>query len=112
MCLGIPGKVVKTYREHDVLMGKVDFSGVLKQVCLEHVSDVQIGQYVLVHVGFALSKIDEQEAKRVFEFLDQMNQLDELHVPSPQDESDTANLQESYERGVMNAQAHRDGGGS
>ena len=90
MCLGIPGKVVKTFREHDVLMGKVDFSGVLKQVCLEHVPDVQIGQYVLVHVGFALSRIDEAEAARVFEFLDQMNQLDELHVPSPEDEPEAA----------------------
>ena len=83
MCLGIPGKVVRTFREHDVLMGKVDFSGVMKQVCLEHVPDVQVGQYVLVHVGFALSKIDENEAQLVFDFLDQMNQLEELKVPSP-----------------------------
>lgn len=78
MCLGIPGKVVNTYREHDVLMGRVDFGGVSKQVCLEHVADVRVGQYVLVHVGFALSKIDEDEAQRVFEFLEKMNQLDEL----------------------------------
>jgi hydrogenase expression/formation protein HypC len=81
MCLGIPGKVVETYREHDVLMGKVDFSGVRKRVCLEHVPEVQPGEYVLVHVGFALSRIDETEARRVFEFLEQMNQLDELKVP-------------------------------
>jgi hydrogenase expression/formation protein HypC len=83
MCLGIPGKVVRTFHEHDVLMGKVDFGGVSKLVCLDHVRDVQVGQYVLVHVGFALSKIDEDEAGRVFEFLEQMNQLDELAVPSP-----------------------------
>jgi hydrogenase expression/formation protein HypC len=83
MCLGIPGKVIKTFHEHDVLMGKVDFGGVIKQVCLEHVPNVQIGQYVLVHVGFALSSIDEAEAAMVFEFLDKMNQLDELKVPSP-----------------------------
>lgn len=83
MCLGIPGKVTETYREHDVLMGKVDFSGVCKRVCLEHVPEVRPGQYVLVHVGFALSRIDEAEAQRVFEFLDQMNQLDELRVPPP-----------------------------
>jgi hydrogenase expression/formation protein HypC len=83
MCLGIPGKVVETYREHDVLMGKVDFSGVVKRVCLEHVPQVQIGSYVLVHVGFALNTIDEDEARRVFEFLDKMKQLDELGVPSP-----------------------------
>ena len=82
MCLGIPGKVVDTYREHDVLMGKVDFSGVSKKVCLEHVPQVKKGQYVLVHVGFALSMIDEAEAAHVFAFLDGMNQLDELKVPS------------------------------
>jgi hydrogenase expression/formation protein HypC len=83
MCLGIPGKVVQTYREHDVLMGKVDFGGVFKRVCLEHVPDVGIGDYVVVHVGFALQKIDEVEARRVFKFLDEMKQLDELQVPSP-----------------------------
>ena len=78
MCLGIPGKVVRTFREHDVLMGKVDFSGIVKTVCLEHVPEVQPGQYVLVHVGFALSQIDEAEAVQVFQFLDRMNQLDEV----------------------------------
>jgi hydrogenase expression/formation protein HypC len=85
MCLGIPGKVIKTFREHDVLMGKVDFSGVTKQVCLEHVPEVKIGEYVLVHVGFALSHIDEKEAQVVFDFLKDMNQLDELAIPSPRD---------------------------
>jgi hydrogenase expression/formation protein HypC len=89
MCLGIPGRVVKTFHEHDVLMGKVDFGGVCKQVCLEHVPDVQIGQFVLVHVGFALSKIDENEAARVFEFLDGMNQLDELTVPGSTETGDS-----------------------
>ncbi|CAN5364174.1 HypC/HybG/HupF family hydrogenase formation chaperone [soil metagenome] len=80
MCLGIPGKVIRTYREHDVLMGKVDFSGIVKQVCLEHVPNIQPGQYVLVHVGFALSEIDENEAMMVFEFLNSMNQLDEIRA--------------------------------
>jgi hydrogenase expression/formation protein HypC len=78
MCLGIPGKVVEVYREHDVLMGKVDFSGVCKRACLEHVPEARPGDYVLVHVGFALSLLDEAEARRVFEFLESMNQLDEL----------------------------------
>jgi hydrogenase expression/formation protein HypC len=83
MCLGIPGKVVETYREHDILMGKVDFGGVFKRVCLEHVPDVQTNEYVIVHVGFALQRIDEAEAQRVFEFLQSMDQMDELKVPSP-----------------------------
>ena len=80
MCLAIPGKVVETYREHDVFMGKVDFGGVAKKVCLDHVPDVQVGKYVLVHVGFALSVVDEDEAQQVFSFLRQMNELEELGV--------------------------------
>jgi hydrogenase expression/formation protein HypC len=83
MCLAIPGKVVETYREHDVQMGKVDFGGILKRVCLEHVPEANIDDYVLVHVGFALSRIDEAEAKHVFEFLGTMDQLNELEEPSP-----------------------------
>lgn len=81
MCLGIPGKVVEIYRENDVLMGKVDFSGVSKRVCLEHVPDVRPDDYVLVHVGFALSILDADEAGRVFAMLKEMNQLDELAPP-------------------------------
>jgi hydrogenase expression/formation protein HypC len=83
MCLGIPGKVTSTYREHDVLMGKVDFGGVFKRVCLEHVPEAQVGEYVIVHVGFALSRIDEAEAKQVFAFLDGMNDLAELKAGGP-----------------------------
>jgi hydrogenase expression/formation protein HypC len=83
MCLGIPGKVTDTYREHGVLMGKVEFGGVSKRVCLEHVPDVQPGEYVLVHVGFALSKLDEAEAARVFEYLRQLGQLEELEEAPP-----------------------------
>jgi len=83
MCLGIPGKVIETYREDDVLMGKVDFGGIQKRVCLEHVPEAAPSDYVLVHVGFALSLIDEAEAGRVFAFLEEMKQLEELEVPPP-----------------------------
>jgi hydrogenase expression/formation protein HypC len=75
--------VTQTYSEHDVLMGKVDFSGVTKRVCLEHVPAAKVGDYVLVHVGFALQAIDEAEARKVFEFLERMNQLDEINEPQP-----------------------------
>lgn len=78
MCLGIPGRVVDTWREHDIVMGKVDFNGVVKRVCLHHVPDAQPGEYVIVHVGFALQRVDEAEARKVFEFLAGMDQLDEL----------------------------------
>jgi hydrogenase expression/formation protein HypC len=78
MCLGIPGKVVEVFREHDLLMGKVDFGGVSKRVCLETAPDIEVGDYALVHVGFAIARIDEAEARRVFAMLEGMNELDEL----------------------------------
>jgi hydrogenase expression/formation protein HypC len=83
MCLGIPGKVVETYEEHDVLMGRVEFGKIYKRVCLAHVPEARVNDYVLVHVGFALSRIDEVEAKRVFALLEELNQLDDLKAPSP-----------------------------
>jgi hydrogenase expression/formation protein HypC len=83
MCLGIPGRVLETYREHDVLMARVEFGGVSKRVCVEHVPEVQPGEFVLVHVGFALSRIDEQEAARVFDYLRELNQLGDLEDPPP-----------------------------
>jgi len=82
MCLAIPGRVVETYQEHDVLMGKVDFGGVCKRICLAHTPGVQPGQYVIVHVGFALDVVDEAEAKQVFTFLEGMNELSELQTES------------------------------
>lgn len=78
MCLGIPGRVVETFFEHGILMGKVDFGGVSKRVCMDHVREAKAGDYVLVHVGFALAQIDEIEAHRVFAFLEGMDQLGEL----------------------------------
>jgi hydrogenase expression/formation protein HypC len=80
MCLGVPGRVVETYSEHGMLMGKVDFGGVFKRVCLEHTPEATPGRYVIVHVGFALSVIDEDEARQIFAFLEQMNELDELRA--------------------------------
>ncbi|HUG94453.1 MAG TPA: HypC/HybG/HupF family hydrogenase formation chaperone [Planctomycetaceae bacterium] len=81
MCLGVPGRVVEIFRERELLMGKVDFDGLRKQACLEHVPEVRVGEYVIVHVGFAISRIDEAEARHVFEFLARINGLDELDAP-------------------------------
>ena len=78
MCLGIPGKVITIYREQDLLMGKIDFGGVVKQACLETIPHLAVGDYVLIHVGFALAKIDEAEARQIFTFLEAMNDLEEL----------------------------------
>jgi hydrogenase expression/formation protein HypC len=78
VCLGIPGKVIAIDRQNDVLMGKVDFDGVCKCVCLEAVPEIAVGEYALVHVGFAIARIDEEEARKVFAFLDQLKVQEEL----------------------------------
>lgn len=78
MCLGIPGEVVATDEENGLLMGKVDFGGITKRVCLAHVPDVRLGDFVVVHVGFALSVIDKAAAEQVFRFLDEMHELTSL----------------------------------
>jgi len=79
--LAIPGKVVDVRRENDVLMGEVDFSGVSRRVCLDLVPEVALGEYVLVHVGFALARIDATDAARGFVVLEELRQLGELEVP-------------------------------
>jgi len=74
MCLGIPGKIIEVYQRDELPMGKVDFGGVRKEVCLAYTPEAQVGEYVLVHVGFALSRIDEQEAQEIFDTLQQIAQ--------------------------------------
>jgi len=80
MCLAVPGKIVSINEEENLGLrcGKVDFGGIRKEVCLAYTPEARIGDYVLVHVGFALTVVDEQEAQRVFETLQQLEQLEEL----------------------------------
>jgi hydrogenase expression/formation protein HypC len=79
MCLGIPGRIVERYDVQGLPMGVVDFGGVRREVCLAYVADeAGVGDYAIVHVGFAISKVDEAEAHRTFEALLEMSQLDEL----------------------------------
>ena len=81
MCLAVPGKILSTADDGTLTRtGKVSFAGVLKEVNLAYVPEARVGDYVLVHVGFAISTVDEREATRVFEYLDQMDELQELHV--------------------------------
>ena len=76
MCLAIPGKLIEIAPDaNGVRMGKANFGGIVKQVCLEYTPDVSVGDYVLVHVGFALSKVDEEEAARTYQLLEEMKQL-------------------------------------
>lgn len=79
MCLGVPGKVVRIDESASGMnMGKVEFGGISKDVCLAFVPDVKVGDYVIVHVGFAISIVDEEEAKSVFEYLKQVGGLEGL----------------------------------
>jgi len=84
MCLGVPGRVTKVEtNELGMAMGTVDFGGITKEVCLAYLPDIRPGEYVIVHVGFALNRVSEEEANRVFEALEQLGELDELDVPQP-----------------------------
>ncbi len=79
MCLAVPGKIVSIEGDDPILRsGRVDFSGIIKQVNLAYVPEAKVGDYVLVHVGFAINIIDEIEANQVFEYLREMGDLDEL----------------------------------
>ena len=84
MCLAIPGKVVSISGDDSLTrMGRVDFSGIVKEASLAFLPEVKIGDYVIVHVGFALSKVDEEEAQKVFQYLKQMDELAELKEGGP-----------------------------
>ncbi len=88
MCLGIPGRVETLQRDEvlGLVSGRVAFGGILKDVNLSCTPEVQIGDYVVVHVGFSISIIDEQEAREVFSYLKQIGSLDELDMPGPSPE--------------------------
>ena len=75
MCLGIPGRVLEIHDGGGLPMGRVDFAGAVKDVCLAYVPDVLPGEYVIVHVGFAISKVDEAEAAKTLEILREMGDL-------------------------------------
>lgn len=69
MCLGIPGKIVEKFEVGGLEMGKISFGGLIKEVCLAYVPEAEVGDYAVIHVGFAISRIDEEEALRTYEIL-------------------------------------------
>ena len=84
MCLAVPGQVLSVAGEDPLeRTGRVSFGGIVKEVSLSLVPEVEVGDYVIVHVGVALSKVDEEEARQVFEYLKQMDELVELGPPEP-----------------------------
>ena len=81
MCLGIPGQILSITDDDPVTRsGKVDFSGIRKTVSLAYTPKAQVGDYVIVHVGFAISRVDEDEAREIFRYLEQMDELAELEA--------------------------------
>jgi hydrogenase expression/formation protein HypC len=79
MCLAVPGKVISIDESNPELrMAKVNFGGVNKNICIQWVPDVKVGEYVLAHVGFALNKVDEKDAEETIKILREMGDLDEI----------------------------------
>jgi hydrogenase expression/formation protein HypC len=81
MCLGIPGKLIETHVEDDLPMGRVEFGGIVKEVCLAYTPEAVVGDYVIVHVGFAISRIDEAEAQEIFSYLQQIAEVEAGESP-------------------------------
>ncbi len=76
MCLAVPGKIVEIYQSNGLLMGKIDFGGVVREACLAYVPEAKVGDYTIIHVGFALNLVDEQEAMETLALLGEIAKMD------------------------------------
>lgn len=77
MCLGVPGKIVEIYEAGGLPMGKIDFGGVTREACLAYVPDAQVGEYTVIHVGFAISQLSEEEAQKTLDVLREIADIGE-----------------------------------
>ncbi len=84
MCLAVPGKIIEIYSAGGLRMGKVDFGGVVREACLEYVPEAKLGDYTVIHVGFAISRLSEEEAKASLETLNEIADLSAELGPDPQ----------------------------
>jgi len=106
MCLAVPGKIISITEEEGLGLrrGKIDFGGVIKEACLAFTPEAAVGDYVLVHVGFALSVVDEAEAQKIFDTLREMEMLGELEsagsTPEPDELPATASPNGPERRGA------------
>ena len=82
MCLGVPGRVVETFEREGLRMGVVDFGGIRREACLAYAPEIGVGQFVVVHVGFAISVVDEEEAARSYALLAEMGNLEGIDLPA------------------------------
>ena len=83
MCLGVPGKITKIYESDGLKMGSIDFGGVTREACLAYVPEAKIGDYTIIHVGFALNIISEDEAQETLDLLRQIADLETELDPEP-----------------------------
>ena len=81
MCLGVPGKVTEIFDRDGIRMGTVDFGGITRTACLEYAPEVEVGHWVVIHVGFAISVVDEEEARGTLDLLREMGELGETEAP-------------------------------
>lgn len=77
MCLGVPGKIVEIYEKNGLKMAKVDFGGIFREACLDYVPEAQVGEYCVIHVGFAISLLSETEAMETLDLLRQISNIEE-----------------------------------
>jgi hydrogenase expression/formation protein HypC len=85
MCLGVPGKIIEKYEVSNLEMGKVDFGGTVREACLTYVPEAEVGNYVVIHVGFAISVLSEEEAMATLEILNEMIDIEEEIGPEVAD---------------------------
>jgi hydrogenase expression/formation protein HypC len=78
MCLGVPGKIIEIYEANGLMMGKIDFGGVTREACLAYIPEAQTGDYTIIHVGFALHLISEEEARETLELLRQISEVGDV----------------------------------
>jgi hydrogenase expression/formation protein HypC len=76
MCLAIPGKIIEIYEEDGLRMGRLDFGGLVRKACLQYIPDAEVGHYALIHVGFALAKIEADEAARTYALLASLGDIE------------------------------------
>lgn len=77
MCLGVPGKIIEIYEKENLRMARVDFSGVTREACIEHVPEAEVGDYAVIHVGFAISLLSEEEARETMDLLREITEAGE-----------------------------------
>jgi len=76
MCLGIPGKITDIYQKDSLRMAKIDFGGIIKEACLEYTPEAEVGDYALIHVGFAISLMDEEEAQETLKLIREVVEIE------------------------------------